>query len=288
MRKHIQTAWITACELDILAYKPGNVSVYSAGHEMTADQFRVSAQVCVDPITDFTLSLGEKIFYSIQNTRSAVSCNTNLGIVLLCAPLVQALQSSQQACGINELHQALNRVLDSTTVCDTNWVYQAIRAAKPGGMGKSEKHDITDAPDVTLKAAMQEAIQRDRIAYQYCSGYSDIFEFGIPRFRDYCQRLTDKRWATLAVFTDFLLSIPDSLITRKYGDRFNAIVAEKMTLIQQQLEAYNPVAPEPLFTVLETVDDEFKQLGINPGTTADLTVATVFADELVNKAKMND
>jgi triphosphoribosyl-dephospho-CoA synthase len=127
---------------------------------------------------------------------------------------------------------------------------------------------------------MQLAKDKDRVAYQYATDYKDIFEYGVPCYREAFLRWGDSRWATLAVYAGFLASIPDSLIVRKYGNRFTKMVASKITLVNQQLEEFNPDQPEQLLSVLKDVDTEFKAAGINPGTTADLTVTSVFAVRL--------
>ena len=80
-----------ACEVDVQAFKPGNVSVYADGHDMTVADFRTSAKVSAEPLCNPDYSLGEKIYYAVKATREAVGCNTNLGIILLCAPLIQAI-----------------------------------------------------------------------------------------------------------------------------------------------------------------------------------------------------
>ncbi len=281
IREKILDAWLHACELDIVTYKPGNVSIYAAGHGMTADQFRLSYRVTAKPITDFTLSLGEKIFYSIRDTHGAVGCNTNLGIVLLCAPLIQAFQSVLSNCENSvSLSERVSNVLDATSIKDADWAYQAIRVANPGGLGHSDQQDVANPPQVTLQKAMQLAADKDRVAYQYANDYKDIFEYGVPRYREALLRWGDARWATLAVYVGLLSTIPDSLIVRKYGNRFTRKVASRMTLVNKQLEEFNPEKPEHLFSVLKDVDTEFKAAGINPGTTADLTVTSVFAERL--------
>jgi len=280
IREKILNAWLYACELDILSYKPGNVSVYAAGHEMTADQFRISAKVSVEPITDFTLSLGEKIFYSIQATRNAVGCNTNLGIVLLCAPLVESFQLIPEHGEQASLRAQLGEVLRTTTVEDARWVYQAIRLANPGGFGHVKQQDVSDQPYVNLQRTMQLASHRDRIAYQYATDFEDVFESGVPCYRKTMKRLTDARLSTLAVYAGFLSTIPDSLVERKHGERFTGMVTSRMILVNNLLEAFTPGKPGTLFRILKEVDVEFKAAGINPGTTADLTVASVFADRL--------
>ncbi|MGR9053216.1 MAG: triphosphoribosyl-dephospho-CoA synthase [Gammaproteobacteria bacterium] len=261
-----------ACEVDLLAFKPGNVSVYAEGHDMTVEDFRISAEVSAKAICNPDYSLGEKIYFAVEATREAVGCNTNLGIVLLCAPLLQAAWQCRHG---QALRQALQQVLDETTVDDAACVFRAITLAAPGGLGRSEAQDVSERATVTLTEAMRIAAEKDRIAYQYSSCYKDIFDFGVLRYNFLLGQWGFKNWAAAAVFVDFLCRFPDSHIVRKYGDRFSSLVAAKMALLNEELEkSDNPERLEPLF---RKVDETFKSQGINPGTTADLTVATVLA-----------
>ena len=50
-----------ACEVELQAFKPGNVSIYADGHDMTVDDFRVSAKVSAGPLCNPDYTLGEKI-----------------------------------------------------------------------------------------------------------------------------------------------------------------------------------------------------------------------------------
>ena len=88
-------AYQRACEIELQAFKPGNVSVYSPAHDMTVEDFIRSAAVSADSVSNPAYSLGEKIYYAVKATREAVGCNTNLGIVLLAAPLMQAYWQRQ-------------------------------------------------------------------------------------------------------------------------------------------------------------------------------------------------
>ncbi len=259
-----------ACELDIKAFKPGNVSIYNAGHDMTVDDFIISSEVSSEAITNPLYSLGEKIFYAVKETRTAVGCNTNLGIILLCAPLIQAAseQNDQQS-----LRDCLQQVLDNTTKQDADWVFKAITLASPGGLGDSEQQDVKLAAEVTLTEAMSFAADRDRVALQYVSNYTDIFTFAILCYNKSLIRFGDQAWALVSVYARLLATFSDSHIERKYGDKHSGWVLEQMITVDDALQ--NTQDPEQLLPMLHDVDRMFKEKGINPGTTADLTVATV-------------
>ncbi len=259
-----------ACEVDVQAFKPGNVSVYADGHDMTVADFRLSAQVSAEPLCNPDYCLGEKIYYAVKATRKAVGCNTNLGIILLCAPLIQA--SSYKYSNLT-LRQAVSSVISNTTIEDADWVFKAISLASPGGLGRSNEQDVNEQASVTLFEAMKIASAKDRIALQYLSGYKDIFNFSVLRYNEGFNRWGDRNWAAAAAYVDMLSQFPDSHIERKYGDQYSEMVATKMAQLSDELlKTDNPEQIKPLFFCL---DQELKLYGINPGTTADMIVATV-------------
>jgi triphosphoribosyl-dephospho-CoA synthase len=274
----LSKAYIQACEVELQAFKPGNVSVYSDGHDMKVEDFRLSAKVSASAIVNPDYCLGEKIFYAVQATREAVGCNTNLGIILLCAPLITA---AYQVTEMFSLRQALAQVSANTTVTDADWVFKAISLAAPGGLGNSEQQDVKETATVTLRQAMELASHRDRIALQYVSGFKDVFDFAVLRYNGAFSYFFDKSWAAVSVYIALLSHYPDSHIMRKYGNQHNRWVSEQMSRIDFALKTY---AKSELIDLLYKVDQDFKEKSINPGTTADLTVATIlviFLDELL-------
>ena len=267
-------AYLEACRLDVEAFKPGNVSIYSQGHGMTVEDFLVSAQASVEPLTDPSLSLGERIYYAVEATKDRVGCNTNLGIVLLTAPLMAAVQ----CLGEGEVRTRLHQILQTTTVQDAEWVYRAIRLANPGGLGHAEAEDVNKKPTVTLLKAMELAKQWDRIAYNYTSDYKDVFQLAIPGYHIGVYQWADERWAAVYVFVRLLREIPDSHVERKFGKRYASMISAKCAHLEDLLQ--RAVNPERVLPQLREADAAFKAAGINPGTTADLTVATVLAVRL--------
>lgn len=274
-RQTLENAYREACEAELQAFKPGNVSVHSEGHDMTVQDFRISATVSAPHLCDPALSLGERIYHAVAATRAAVGCNTNLGIVLLVAPLLLACESAGAG---RSLRDNVNRVLENTTRDDADWVYQAIRLAAPGGLGESARQDVRATPTVTLLEAMRLAETRDRIAWQYVHGYADVFELAIPRYYKGLRAWGIEAWAVVGVFTELLSAIPDSHIERQFGTRHTAWVQDRMTKLGWLL--FRATEPERLMHRLREMDAEFKSAGINPGTTADLTVACLLAVRL--------
>ncbi|HWO99658.1 MAG TPA: triphosphoribosyl-dephospho-CoA synthase [Methylococcus sp.] len=270
-----EAAYRAACEAELRAFKPGNVSIFSEGHGMTVQHFRSSAAASAPWLSKPSLSLGERIYRAIEATRTVVDCNTNLGIVLLAAPLIIAAQSVSEG---ETLRSRLRSVLATTTVEDADWVYRAIRLARPGGLGTVARHDVRETPEITLTEAMRLAAQRDRIAYQYANHYADVFDFMIPRYHTALSQRGDESWAAVAVYSGLLARVPDSHIERKFGPRHSSWVADKMAFVEKTLN--ESARPEAALGLLREVDSEFKARDINPGTSADLTVACLLAVRL--------
>lgn len=268
-------AFRDACELDLRALKPGNVGLHGAGHGMDCEAFRVSARRAAMPLTAARSGVGRRILAAVEATHGAVDCNTNLGIILLGAPLIHAALG---ALPDEPLRPALGRTLAALDVEDARLAYAAIRVARPGGLGTSPRHDVCDEPQVTLLAAMAEARQRDTIAAQYANGYRDIFEVGLPLLRHYLARWGSEEWAACAVYLGFAARLPDSHVARKHGPAAALRVARRAAGFAARLDASED--PQPCSDELLQWDRELKQEGINPGTSADLTVATVLAGSI--------
>ena len=265
-----------ACEIDVLSIKPGNVSVASPGHGMSADDFLASAAAILDPMTQPGSSVGERILASISATRSVVDCNTNLGIVLLCAPLSHAALNRKPG---QPFREALDDCIERLTVSDAVNAYAAIRLAQPAGLGRRTTHDVADAPTISLREAMVEAQNHDSIARQYANGFADIF--GCQRILSHLRRRwNDDRWTATAVYLDLLARNPDSHVARKFGlDTALRISHEALPLSQAALQS---AEPDELLPRLRKWDNELKAAGINPGTSADLTVAAIYLNDVVS------
>ena len=264
-----------ACLTEIRSFKPGNVSLASPGHGMSARDFVASADAIAAVIALPGASVGRRILRAIEVTRAVVPFNTNLGIVLLCAPLAHAVV---KASGESGLRARLQAVLAALDVNDAVLAYQAIRLAEPGGLGRAERHDVAAVPDVTLLEAMREARERDRIACQYATDFRDVFDTGMPAARKWLARWGHREWAAVAVYLEFLSRFPDSHVARKHGREVAAAVSREAGLLVQVLGRVSDPAQE--MPALEVFDRQLKAKSINPGTSADMTVATLVALDL--------
>ncbi len=263
-----------ACMAELSALKPGNVHLFADGHGMVVQDFVKSADVSAQTIATPNLSVGERILSAVKATWASVGCNTNLGIVLLAAPMIQAASFAK---GFSQKN--LQMVLSNLTLDDAVQAYQAIAVATPAGLGEVGEHDVRKTPDVTLLQAMQVAADRDLIAQQYANGYQDIFNLGVSAYQHYLTQWERPAWAVTATYLAFLTEFEDSHIARKYGKEMaQAIQQEAKNHFQSFSSQENPKLYQ---AALLAWDADLKKRGVNPGTSADLTVATLFAIQLL-------
>jgi triphosphoribosyl-dephospho-CoA synthase len=269
----VQDCFVAACELDVTALKPGNVRRGYPAHGMSAEDFLASARACAPDLCELEASIGQRVLSAIRSTRRVVHCNTNLGIVLLAAPLCRAARFE------GELREQLSAQLAGLDRDDAVQVYEAIRLARPGGLGTVDQHDVGRQPAVGLREAMAAAAARDSVARQYARDFGDVFDLGLAQWRWALARFGDESTAATAVFLAFLSRWPDSLIARKYGAATAQAVSDRAIRLHSHLRSYVHAADiEP---ELLRWDAELRAGGLNPGTSADLTVATVLAAKLM-------
>jgi triphosphoribosyl-dephospho-CoA synthase len=269
----IAAAFEQACHDELEAPKPGNVHVFAGGHGATAQDFLISARAAAPFIARADTATGERIQAAVEASLAAVGWNTNLGIVLLCAPLAAAAER-----GGPDLRAAVGTVLASLDLDDARLAFEAIRRAAPGGLGEAARHDVHRPAETSLLEAMVEAAPRDRIAWQYAHRFANVFEIGLPALRNLSERGADGRLGTLAVYLSFLAAFPDTHVVRKLGIAVaQAIMPAARTLLVRVSKA---ASLAELQSDLMAFDAALKRGGINPGTSADLTVATLFAAKL--------
>jgi triphosphoribosyl-dephospho-CoA synthase len=276
LRAELTRLYLHVCQLDVQSLKPGNISVYSGAKDLSVDDFLTSAKASAEPITDPNSSLGLRILNAASATHDAVSTNTNLGMILLMAPLVQAAYVQRTG---GSIQLALKNILKQTSIEDAQHVYQAIRLAKPGGMGDKDDQDISEEPSVTLLNTMKIASTWDQIAAQYSNNFQDIFIFGVPRYQALMGKWKDEKWATTGLFMSYLAHYPDSLIERKFGLLKAREISDMISDLEMELCRSD--SPGRYEAQLLEIDRQLKRNLINPGTSADLTAASIFAAGLI-------
>ncbi|MDA7977632.1 MAG: triphosphoribosyl-dephospho-CoA synthase [Pirellulales bacterium] len=278
------------------APKPGNVYRGADFEDMTYDDI-VAGGIAIAPAIDQVphAPLGQVVYDAVQRTQCLVGKNTNLGTILLIGPLAKAAASMPALFGSDvaaawegtthaalaerfeqlapQWRSAVARNLQSLTPDDTRLVYAAISAAKPGGLGTVEEHDVAKTPLVGLVEAMRAASNRDLVAAQYANAFEQVFDVVLERLvkaLGECPRDD----AIVRVYLQLMAEYPDSLIARKCGPEVSRQSAERAASV---LEAAK-LGEESYAKALAEFDFWLRSDGHrrNPGTSADLIAAGLF------------
>ncbi|MBZ9916694.1 triphosphoribosyl-dephospho-CoA synthase [Mesorhizobium sp. BR1-1-12] len=271
-RERLRASYKDACRMEIEALKPGNVHLFADGHGMSAAQFMMSAEISSEPLTDPRLSVGQRMLEAVRATRLAVATNTNLGIVLLAGPLIGAAEMRS-----GSLQDNLDSLLRALSMDDTRAVFEAIAMAAPGGLGDAA-NDVRQEPKVHLLEAMREAADRDMIARQYDTCFGDVFGVGLAALVGALARGESGMWPTVFAYMAFLAGFPDSHVVRNHGIEVANQVRQDALSVQATLHA-NGDEPSRIRLLME-FDRRLKADKVNPGTSADLTVATLLVHTL--------
>jgi triphosphoribosyl-dephospho-CoA synthase len=220
--------------------------------------------------------VGERILRAVKASFEAAGCNTNLGILLLSAPIAVAAQTDLAG----SLRDRVRHVLAHLDMTDAANVFEAIRHASPGGLGAAPEQDVAAAPTAGLIEAMTLAADRDRIARAYVSDLDEVFAFGLPTLDRVSALTDDPSLAVTTLHMAYLAEAPDSHVARKLGPD----TAETLRCnAARQRALWDPVATPATFPALLAFDRDLKQRGLNPGTTADFVVATLFAAAICSR-----
>jgi triphosphoribosyl-dephospho-CoA synthase len=266
-----------ACTDEVMAPKAGNVHPGVGFSNLNWRDFVDSARI-VAPILAHTrtLGVGQAIYDSVKATRDRLNTNTNLGIILLLAPMAWAASAKNFRTGVTHC-------LHSLTENDSRLIYQAIAYAKPGGLGKAEQADVTDQsrgqPTIPILTAMGMAKDRDLIARQYANGFADVFDKAAAWIREEAPRFNgDRLLAIVAAHVRLMSALPDTLIQRKLGIDAMRQAARQAQVVQELGGLLTP-AGRKAFADLDNWlrADGHKR---NPGATADLIAAGLFVIEV--------
>ena len=257
-----------ACLLEATAPKAGNVHPAASFDDMTFTDFVVSAVAAAPVFEDaVTVGVGKTVLAAVGQRRRVVAANTNLGIVLLLAPLAAVPRNVPLKAGIT-------KVLDQLTLSDATAVYEAIRLAGAGGLGKVAAQDIAEPPTETLLEVMRRAAERDLVARQYANGFADVLDHALPNLLQAVSAGMSIEHAIVHTHLATMARCPDTLIARRRGVGEAEEAARRAGSV---LEAGWPdAAAHPLFRALDAWLRE-KGHERNPGSTADLVTAALFS-----------
>jgi len=262
--------WIElACVMEVMTPKPGNVYPGQAYDDAGPEDFIASARI-IAPILAASSrhGIGLSILSAVRQTQRECGTNTNLGIILLIAPMAAVPPERSLSVGIHD-------VLSGLSTEDAHHVYEAIRLADPGGLGSVEEQDVRQPPDRSLVECMKLAADRDMVARQYVNGFDDVLTICRCGLRHARAFTGDQRQQVGLVALRLLACEGDSLIARKCGSEMSELVSDKAASI---VAAGWPDTPESheMWKALDTflrIDGNRR----NPGTTADMIAAALFA-----------
>jgi triphosphoribosyl-dephospho-CoA synthase len=232
------------------------------------------------------LGVGESILASVKDMMGWQSGgNIHLGIILLVSPLAAAAGTvmKEGIVDLEELRSALDEVISGATPIDSVNIYRAIdEAMSKENLGSVDKLDVKDKSsldrildeELTPRDIFKECQAKDAICNEWGTGFNVTFTEGYPFLRKRLDEGASINEATVDTFLKILAEHPDSLIQRKSGKKAAILVSEKAREIIQAGGA----STEAGMKMLWELDDELSSENgsLNPGTTADLTAASLF------------
>lgn len=303
---HIAQCLQLAILLEVSADKPGNVNLV-VGFEGTNHMHFLASAVAAAPYFRFAaerglaVSRGEISLNEVGVGQIIRDCvaeisrwqsggNTLLGTVLLFAPLAVAAGMTPAEKGVFELsglRQNLKRVVEATTPEDAVAVYEAVRIAKPSGLGKAPDLDVNDPSSterilrerITLYKVFQIAASYDMICSEWVNNYPVTFDFAHPSLMRWLKEYGNINNAIIHAFLEVLAAYPDTFIARKVGMQKARQVSAMAEEVLKNGGLKTPVGREKLhlFDAVLRLDGN----NLNPGTTADI-IATAIALAVLN------
>lgn len=265
----------SSCVADVRLLGTGRTPVRRTDTDISKDDYHSSAQAVAPVLSGDHASVGERILAAVQATRGAVSMDTNLGILLLAAPLVHALLTDVE--GIT-LRERLTRVLAELDHNDANLAWQAVCIADPDGAAEHPLALTCHAAELSLRQIMEAQADSNRIAYQYAHDYTDIFAFALPRLRQARAKWQRSEWPLAMVYLGLMARFPDSHVVQQHGmDTANSLRKRVAPLSEALWNAPHPAAHQP---ALNTLYADLERANVHPRTSADLAVATLLAARL--------
>jgi triphosphoribosyl-dephospho-CoA synthase len=259
-----------ACLLEATAPKVGNVHRGADFADLTFTDFVVSA-VAIGPAMDAAAKtgMGRAVHDAVAATQCVCSTNSNLGMALLIAPLAAVPREEALTT------KSVAKVLSGLTADDSTLIYEAIRLARPGGLGKVEAMDVSGEAPSHLLDAMRAAAERDMIARQYTENFELVLKTVMPALvkgRERGKSLTD---SIIHTHLTLIADHGDSLVARKCGLE----LSQKAGIIARQVIRAGEPGEESYNEALADFDFWLRSDGNrrNPGTTADLIAAGLFA-----------
>lgn len=275
-----------ASALEVSGYpKPGNVHRTRNFDDMEFEDFIISGIVIGDTIreacTDVDINnprLGKYILEAVAETDKWIKNNTNLGIVMMITPIAAAASISNN---FDDIRENVKLLMGNTSVDDACDLYDAINIADAGGMGDQDEYDVASDSakqelrdnGQTMYDVLKISAPWDMLAREMTSDMPAVFEIGFPAYHELKEVKTQSD-ACVLTFLTILSQVPDTLISRKYGSD----EALKISMMTRDLLKLKD--SDDFMDKVAEFDDYLYENKYNPGTTADLTAASIFVSYL--------
>jgi len=299
--------------LEVSGYpKPGNVHRIADFDDLRFEDFLASAIALGPPLRNLArrglaasdgrlplrrIGIGEVIKEAVDETMAwQKGGNTHLGTILLFVPLAAAagLCGSIQDVNPPDLRHNVGEVIGATTDVDAVHAFEAIARATPQTLGRlstSGAPDLSTKPEpgsvkrVTLLDAMRYSARWDGVASEWSTSFEKVFAIGYPELLEVFVGTRDVNTATVHTFLFLLSRFSDTFMARKVGLKRTPYIEEAVRIggeetrwvmrkANEALRLGGLTTPEGKAAIME-LDNRLRVEGLNPGTTADLTGASL-------------
>jgi triphosphoribosyl-dephospho-CoA synthase len=286
--------------MEVSADKPGNVN-FTADFEGTRKEHFLASAVAVGPAFQEAAKRGMQIFegeraineaglgelvkFGVREVMSwQYGGNTILGTIMLFMPISVAAgmtpTDEKFSIDFNLLRKNINTVIRASTAIDSVHLYEAIDLAMPSGLNQAPDLSVNDpttkqrliTENITLYQVFDIAKNYDDICNEWINNYPITFDEAYPYLMEQLSKV-DQNTAVINTFLKILAQHPDTFIARKAGEeKAKDISTEAKNILE--LGGATTVAGK---TAITEFDRNLRKAGnhYNPGTTADLTAATL-------------
>lgn len=248
-----------AMMLEVTAYpKPGNVDRCHDYPETRLEHFLASTIFARPALEEAELAkgrIGEIIKHAIRDTNCHNGGNTHFGAFLLLIPLVYG----------RDIPGAMTAI-SKTDSSDAIAFYKAfamtsVKVHSTDELDVNDPHTLTliRERDMSLLDVMQHSAANDMIAREWVTGFPLS-----RRGADLLKENGPGRESIVQTYLNLLATEPDTLIIKKHGIE---VARETMMAARDVLEGKRSV---------EDLDAECIRRDINPGSTADIIIASIY------------
>jgi len=250
--------------------KPGNVDRTHDFQDVTYEHFLGSSVGMFPVFRKAALKgyhIGDLILKAVQASATWQRAgNCHFGAILLLIPLCAAASRSSM---ISELGKNVIEVVKNTTTADAVRFYESfqnidvrVKEQQFLDINNPESVRIIQKQQLTLLDVMEISSSNDTIAKEWTDGFPRTFR-GAELFKQFEESGYSLNDSIVCLFLRLLSETPDTLVTKKFGSRVSLKVSAKATHV---LKHGNIV----------DFDKELIARRINPGTTADLVIGSLF------------